>query len=85
MEEISLTICLGSACHTKGSSKMIENIRNWLAINDREENVNFSGSLCCGNCRDGINMTINGKQYSKVLPETLEHFLDTELKPLLEG
>jgi len=85
MDSFELKLCLGSACHTKGSSEVISTIREWLKQNDPDERVIFSGCLCLGKCRDGINLVFAGEDFSGINKENILEFLDHTVKQKLTG
>ncbi len=78
MKKTELKICLGSACHTKGSSEFVEIIQDWLKKNDLEDRIRFTGTLCLGKCREGINVLVDEQIYSSLNNKNIYRFL-TEL------
>jgi NADH:ubiquinone oxidoreductase subunit E len=64
----NITICMGSSCFSRGNSRNIEVIQNYLGTHSLPSSVELSGHLCQGHCKSGPNVTINGKMYHEVDP-----------------
>jgi len=75
----SITICMGSSCFSRGNSRNIEVVQDFLKTQSLPPSVELSGHLCEGHCKSGPNITINGKMYHEVDPiviiALLNHFL----------
>lgn len=74
-----VSICIGSACHLKGSREVIQKLQRLVADNGLEDKVDLNGDFCSGNCVKGVCVTVDGELYS-VKPETAEEFFLTEIK-----
>ena len=78
-EPNKIAICMGSSCFSRGNSRNIEVIQSYLAGSPQPLDVELTGHLCEGACKDGPNVTINGKMYREVDPIVmtglLNHFL----------
>ena len=79
---MKVTICLGSACHLKGSRQVVEDLQFLVAQNNLKEKVELSGKFCMGNCPNGVCVTIDGEVF-KVSPETTQEFFEREIKARL--
>lgn len=67
-------VCVGSACHLKGSYDVIEAIKNWIDENDLKLEVTVKASFCLGQCTNAVSVKIDEKIYSalsKDVPELL--------------
>ncbi|MCH5212091.1 MAG: (2Fe-2S) ferredoxin domain-containing protein [Oscillospiraceae bacterium] len=68
-------ICIGSACHLKGSQKIVEKLRNAVSEHKLEDDVVLAGSFCTGKCnRDGVTIQINDDIHTGVTPENFDGF-----------
>jgi NADH:ubiquinone oxidoreductase subunit E len=78
-EAPKIAICMGSSCFSRGNNRNIEVIQGFLSAHSLPDNVELVGHLCEGACKDGPNVTINGKMYREVDPIVitglLNHFL----------
>ena len=75
-------ICVGSSCHLKGSSEIVQMLENAVAEYHIEDEVVLTGSFCIGRCnRVGVTVQINDDVHVGVTPENFreffkEHILD---------
>jgi NADH:ubiquinone oxidoreductase subunit E len=77
---IKITVCMGSSCFTRGNAVNADLIRQFVASHKLEDKIRVEGCLCEGKCKQGPNITINGKLFSQVSPEGLEELLKKELE-----
>lgn len=73
-----VTICIGSACHLKGSSEIIARLQTLVKENRLEEQVDLNGSFCIGDCVKGVCVTVEGQLYS-LKPEDTKEFFEKEI------
>ncbi len=76
---MKVTICIGSACHLKGSREIIETLQELVKVNGLQRQVELNGSFCSGNCDYGVCVTVEGELYS-LSPEDTEDFFEHEIK-----
>lgn len=83
MEEqgITITICMGSSCFSRGNKKTLQAIQGYLRETGRLQQVSFLGSHCFGNCEFGPMLKINDIQFNQVteinVVNILEQFFET--------
>lgn len=83
---MTVTICIGSSCHLKGSRDIVARLQNLIAENHLADQVQLTGSFCNGNCVEGVVVTIDGhSEIHSVSPETTELFFQNEILPRLNG
>ena len=75
---MTVSICIGSSCHLKGSRDIIQKLQSLVTSNHLADKVDLTGSFCTGNCVMGVCVTIDGELYS-VKPETVEDFFNKEI------
>ena len=75
---MKVTICIGSACHLKGSREIIKEMQELVAANGIKDKVDLNGAFCSGNCVNGVCVTIDGELFS-LSPETTEEFFNKEI------
>ena len=49
-----VSICIGSACHLKGSREVIQKLQKLVSENHLDSEVDLNGDFCSGNCRKGV-------------------------------
>lgn len=73
---MEVQVCVGSACHLKGSYEVAEKLKKLCG----ENSVRVSGSFCCGACENpGVSVKIDGKLYH-VAPDGVEEFYSREIQ-----
>jgi len=65
---MQIRICMGSSCFSRGNSRNIEVIQNFLQKRVLPRGVELAGYLCQEHCKEGPNVEINGKTYHAVDP-----------------
>ena len=79
---MTITVCLGSACHVKGSHFVLEGLKSLIKQHHVEDKVTLAGTFCTGNCQKGVCVTIGDTLYS-LSPETTADFFEKEVLPKL--
>ena len=75
---MTITVCLGSACHVKGSHFVLEGLKSLIKQHHVEDKVTLAGTFCTGNCQKGVCVTIGDALYS-LSPETTADFFEKEV------
>ena len=76
---MKVTICIGSACHLKGSREIIQKLQGLVAKNGLGDKVDLNGAFCSGNCvKEGVCVTVDGTLFS-VKPEDCSQFFEKEI------
>jgi len=56
---ISVTVCVGSSCHVKGSREVIRRFDELLKRHGLVDDVELKGSFCMERCGEGLNWQID--------------------------
>lgn len=72
----TIRICLGSSCFSRGNNTHLEVIRKYIAENDLEAEISFSGHLCEDMCSEGPILCIDNKIYKEVNLSSLYRILE---------
>lgn len=75
---MDIYICVGSACHLKGSYDVIKKFQKNIE-NSPDCEITLKSSFCLGSCSDFVSVKINGEIYS-VSPETAGNFIKKIIK-----
>lgn len=70
---MTVSICIGSSCHIKGSNQIITRLQQLVSEHDLEEKVRLQGLFCMGLCQSGVNVTVDDMHHS-VSPDTVDEF-----------
>ena len=79
---ITITVCVGSSCHIKGSREMIARFKDFLTGNDLQDKVELKGSFCMERCGEGINWKIGEEVLSSA---SVEEGAETFSRRILEA
>lgn len=54
-----LKVCVGSACHVKGSYDVIKIITKIIGEEKLEDEIELKACFCLNNCTEGVSVTID--------------------------
>lgn len=80
---MKIVICIGSSCHLKGSRQITERLESLIAEKGLEDKIELAGTFCMGKCQTGVNVTVDGDDFS-VSPETVDSFFTDTVVPRLK-
>ena len=75
---MTITICIGSSCHLKGSRTIIQKLEELITERQLNDKIELNGSSCMGECSNGVCVKINDELFS-VSPETVNTFFENEV------
>lgn len=70
-----LKVCVGSACHLKGSYEVIEIFKYLIRNSDAKDQVEIKAAFCLGHCTEAVSVSLDGKIYS-VNPDNVKEFFN---------
>ena len=56
---VTVTVCVGSSCHIKGSRQIIMRFNELLKEHGLEDKIELQGSFCMERCGEGLNWQID--------------------------
>ena len=65
-------VCIGSACHLKGSYDIIKLMKEHIAKNHLEDQVHLNASFCLGHCTDGVCIKVEDQLVTGLNPNNFE-------------
>lgn len=63
---ITVTVCMGSSCFSRGNSAAAEAIQRYIAEKGLQGKVAVRGCLCEGECKSGPNIRVDDTLYANV-------------------
>lgn len=75
---LDICICVGSACHLKGSYEVIDKLKDCVKRNKLENKVTIKAAFCLGHCTEAVSVKIDDIIYS-VEPSTAEEFFEEKV------
>ena len=72
-----IQICVGSSCHLKGSSDIVELFQKAIADKGLEDEVTLAASFCIGKCgKEGVTVQIDDEIHTGVTRESFKEFFE---------
>lgn len=70
-----IQVCVGSSCHLKGSSEIVELLQKAVTEYHLENEVTLAGSFCIGVCnRVGVTVQVDDDIHTGVTKENFKEF-----------
>ena len=79
---LTINVCIGSACHLKGSYSVISKLQELVKEHSLEDKVEIKGAFCLGRCTQAVSVKVDDNIYS-VNPSTTEDFFNNEILTIL--
>lgn len=51
-----IKVCIGSACHVKGSYDVLEKLKQLILVNKLEEELTIQAAFCLKNCTEAVSV-----------------------------
>ena len=83
---LKLNVCIGSACHIKGSQQVIQSFQRMIEEKGLQDAIELCAAFCRGHCVDAVSVTL-GEDEEKVYSvsgDTAAEFFETQVMPRLE-
>jgi NADH:ubiquinone oxidoreductase subunit E len=76
----SISVCVGSSCHLRGAYDVINEFKQLISENSLADQIELKACFCLGECKDGVNILVDGQIYTAMNKEKTasffrEHFL----------
>jgi NADH:ubiquinone oxidoreductase subunit E len=79
----TVTVCVGSSCHVKGSRKLITSFSQLLKDYGLEDQVELKGCFCMERCGKGVNWQIDDTPVTSASPEeAVQMFRERIIEPI---
>lgn len=72
-----IQICIGSACHLKGSYEVINTLKKIIEERQLEEKIELKSSFCLGKCSDAVSIKVDESDVISMTPDKVEEFIDS--------
>jgi NADH:ubiquinone oxidoreductase subunit E len=77
--KIKITLCLGSSCFARGNGRTLEKVRAFLEENKLNDQVEFNGKLCAGDCSNGPIIEIGAEKYGGINESNIIEILEQHI------
>lgn len=82
--KVTITVCVGSSCHLRGSQRVITALQNTLHSYGLENHVELKGDFCLGKCSQGVSVKIDNAIFTGITETDVESLIREQLMPLLK-
>ncbi|WP_042276594.1 (2Fe-2S) ferredoxin domain-containing protein [[Clostridium] dakarense] len=79
----SIKICIGSACHIKGSEEVIEIFKNLISKYNLEDKVELLASFCLGKCTKAVSVMRWDGEILSVCKENAKDIFEKNIMPYI--
>ncbi|PWM44965.1 MAG: NADH-quinone oxidoreductase subunit F [Clostridiales bacterium] len=80
---IELSVCIGSACHIRGSYNVIQTFQQMIEENKLNSKVELKTAFCMKKCENkGVSVSVNDEIFS-VQPEQAKEFFTQNIISIL--
>jgi len=69
-----IEICIGSACHIKGSYNVITQMKQLIEEHHLTAEVELKSSFCLGHCGHGVSVRLNEDEVFSLQPDEVNDF-----------
>lgn len=73
-------ICIGSACHLKGSYHVIQTLKGLIETEGLENEVVLKSSFCLGACSGAVSVQIDNHPVEAISPDQTLDFFENRIK-----
>jgi NADH:ubiquinone oxidoreductase subunit E len=73
---VTITVCIGSSCHLKGSYDVVKALENIIKENSLEKKVTLKASFCLGECTKAVSVKVNDEPAVSVSRDNVDSFFN---------
>lgn len=71
-----IQICIGSACHLKGSYEVIEKLQELISRDKAEDKIIIKAAFCLGHCTEAVSIKVDDDPIIGVSPLEIRPFYE---------
>ncbi|MCM8712141.1 (2Fe-2S) ferredoxin domain-containing protein [Clostridium sp. SYSU_GA19001] len=76
---LTISVCVGSSCHLKGSYNVIKELQSEIAKLNIEKKIELKASFCLGHCTSAVSVKINDEPVLSLSADNVPEFLQTHV------
>ena len=80
MSKITITVCIGSGCHVKGSRKIINILKDYIGDNDLAIDIHLEACFCQGRCTEGVVVKFDDEIVTEITKNNVIPILEEKLE-----
>lgn len=79
-----IQVCIGSACHLKGSYEVIQTLKGLISTQGLEKKVTLQSSFCLGICGKSVSIKVDDQVLS-LKPDEVVDFFEKNVLEVING
>ena len=72
---MEIKVCIGSACHLKGSYEVIKRCQEYIEKNDLSSKIELKSAFCLGKCSEAVSVQIDNGEIQSLSPDKVTDFM----------
>lgn len=77
---MDIYVCIGSACHIKGSYAVLNGLTDRVQAAGLEDTVILKASFCMGECTKAVSVRVDDGPVQSVSPDNVDEFFDRTMQ-----
>lgn len=69
---MKIYVCVGSSCHLRGSYEIVSLLKQKLAENKLDDEIDLSAAFCLGKCTEGVSVKFGDEVVSGITKENFD-------------
>jgi NADH:ubiquinone oxidoreductase subunit E len=83
---ITISVCIGSACHLKGSYNVISELQDMIEEKKLDDKVQIRAVFCMGDCQKAVAVKVNdGEETYSLSGSNAKEFFQQTILPMVEA
>jgi NADH:ubiquinone oxidoreductase subunit E len=78
---MKISVCIGSACHLKGSYNVIHSLQQLVEEHGLADEVEINASFCLGKCAEAVSVKIGDNEVQSVSGAAVRDFFAANVLP----
>lgn len=80
---VDINVCIGSACHLKGSYGVINKLQSLIEEQKLGEKVTVKAAFCLGNCTGAVCVKVNEGEVMSVTEKNINEFFTKQILTII--
>jgi len=76
---LTINVCIGSACHLKGSYLVISKLQELIEKQNLKNEVIVKAAFCLGQCTEAVSLQLDDNPVVSVSPDNIEDFFEKNI------
>lgn len=73
---MTISVCVGSSCHLKGSYDIVELLKEYLKENNLSDKVTLKAAFCLGRCTSGVTISVDDQIVTGLSKDNFKEMAD---------